>query len=179
VVHVNIDPAGTLTLAQLDRVLAEVRSEGFEVLATDLDKVPPRRRVIELLQAGDDAAALRRTAKGVCARALAKAGSPTAPRVVAVSFMSSGTVEDAVGVVAGFGLEQELDAIRLVDEDVALVRLAAGALAGASPGKLQTALEAALNREVRLLEAPSSGAATAPVGSGSTAAPRASGAEIR
>jgi hypothetical protein len=145
VLHVNLDPGGTLGVEQLERAVEALRDAGHVVLAGDLDRLPPGRREVELLLDGDDAEELRREGE----TALAQAIGP-GPRVVAVSFMSSGTVEDALGIVRAFGLEPELEEIELVDEDTAVVVLADGTLRRAVSVKLQTALECALNREVLL-----------------------------
>ena len=143
-IHVNLDPEGTLGVAELERAVAALRAEGHEVIADDLEKLPPRRREIELLHDGDDVAELAALAEEACAAAGIGA------RVVAVSFMSSGTEEDALGVVRAFGLEPQVEEIRLVDEDVAVLVLANGTPERAVSAKLQTALECALNREVEL-----------------------------
>jgi hypothetical protein len=141
VLHVNLDPGGTLGVEQLERAVEALRDAGHEVLAGDLDRLPPGRREVELLLDGDDPDELRQRAEAALA--------PGA-QVVAVSFMSSGTYEDALGIVRAFGLEPELEEIELVDEDTAVVVLADGTLRRAVSVKLQTALECALNREVLL-----------------------------
>lgn len=146
VIHVNLDPGGVLEVAQLERAVEALRDAGYEVFGGELGRLPPGRREIELLLDGDDVDELRRRGEQACAEALEQAQ----PRVVAVSFMSSGTYEDALGIVCAFGLEPQLEEIELVDEDTAVVVLADGALRRAVSTKLQTALECALNREVLL-----------------------------
>jgi hypothetical protein len=71
---------------------------------------------------------------------------------VGVSFISTGTVEDAVGVLGTFGIDVAPESIRFEGEDSAEIDLPPGALAHTARGKLQTALECALNREIRLRE---------------------------
>ena len=150
VIHVNVDPAGVLGVAQLESAVSALRDAGHEVIAADLDKLPPRRREIELLHPGEDADELRRLAVAACQEALAGLEPRVEPRAVAVTFMSSGSYEDALGIVRAFGLEPQLEELRLVNEDVAVLVLAHGTLRRAVSAKLQTALEAALNREVEL-----------------------------
>jgi hypothetical protein len=152
VVHLNVDPSGALSTAQLRAAVAALRDDGHEVRAGDLERLPRRGREIELLGTGDDAGELRRWAEDVGLRALAALDLPALPRAVAVSFMSTGTHEDAVGIVRAFGMEDDVDEIRLVDEDRAVLVLAPDALQRPACGKLQTVLEAALNREVTLTE---------------------------
>jgi hypothetical protein len=147
VIHVNLDPAGELDVDELERAVSVLRDAGSEVIAGDFDKLPPRKREIELLHDGNDVDELRRIAESACATAV---GRKVAPRVVAVSFMSTGTEEDALGIVRAFGLEPHLEELRLVDEDVAVVVLEGTALQRGVSAKLQTALECALNREVEL-----------------------------
>jgi hypothetical protein len=152
VVHVNVDPAGALSIPQLERALTALRSAGFAPIATDLARHPPTRRMIELLREGDEPDELRRLAERACAAAVAEFEPPLGPRIDAVSFISTGTVEDAVGVVRAFGLYARPEDITLVDEDAAVVVLPAAALRRITAGKLQTALECALNRDVDLRE---------------------------
>jgi hypothetical protein len=151
-VHVNLDPAGQESVATLERAVEALRDR-FEVLASDLDKYPPTRREIELIRGGDEAGDLAQAAEAACAAALSQAGATASPRAVAVSFLSSGSEEDARGVVRAFGLADGLRAIVFEDENVAVFVLEREVLQRTTPAKLQTALEAALNREVRFVEA--------------------------
>jgi hypothetical protein len=147
-VHLNIDPAGVLTVAQIEHAVAELRADGWELIASDLESYPPTEREIELIREGDDAAELRARAEAACAAALAHFSPPAAPHAVAVTFISSGSHEDAAGIVRAFGLERVIEEVRFVDDDVAVLVL--GGENGGPPaiGKLQTALECALNREI-------------------------------
>lgn len=151
--HVNLDPTGHESVAALLRAVEVLHDDGFEVLAADLDKYPSTRREIELIRGGDEPGEEARAAEAACAAALSQAGSTARPRAVAVSFLSSGTEEDARGVIRAFGLAEGLRAITFEDENVAVFVLEREVLRRTAPAKLQTALEAALNREVRFVEA--------------------------
>ncbi|HWF50965.1 MAG TPA: hypothetical protein VG294_10030 [Solirubrobacteraceae bacterium] len=153
VVHVNLDPRGQLALGQVNRAVEALRASGHDVIAGDLDKLPATRREIELLQPGDDPDDLRPAAEQACATVLASIAAAATPRAIAVSFISSGSEEDARGVVRAFGLGEQLHEVRLQDDDVAVLVLEPEALGRTMPAKLQTVLEAALNREVRFAEA--------------------------
>lgn len=148
VVHVNLDPAGALNLAEVERGVAALRHAGFEVVATDLDKLPPTVREVEVLHYGDDAESLRQLVERACAEAVS-----VTPRAFAVSFISAGTREDALGIIRGFGLEPQLRELRFEGDELAVLVLDGAALRRPRAAKLQTALEAALNREVRFIEA--------------------------
>jgi len=151
VVHLNPDPAGELDLPALERTVLALRAAGHEVIAGDLDRLPPTRREVELLLSGDDPQALRAAAERACAAALAAAGAAGArPRAAAVGFLSAGRLEDALGIVRAFGLERRLRECRLEGEELAVLVLEPGTSA---PAGLATALEAALNREVRFVGA--------------------------
>jgi hypothetical protein len=150
VVHLNLDPDGVLRVADLERALTALRADGFEVIAGDLDKLPPTRREIELLHDGDDVGELMLIAESACAAALAPSATAVPPRALAVSFISHGSYEDAIGIIRAFGLEPEVEELRFDDEDVAVLIVPPAALQRDLFGKLQTALEAALNREVHV-----------------------------
>lgn len=150
VVHVNLDPGGVLSTGQLRRAVAALREEGLEIIATELEKLPPTNREVELLCDGDEIDELRQRAESACAAALASSNRTVKPRVLAVSFISRGSYEDASGIVRAFRLESHVDEIRFVADDVAVLVVSGEALRSSLLGKLHTALEAALNREVRI-----------------------------
>jgi AcrR family transcriptional regulator len=152
VVHVNLDPAGVLTPIEVERAVATLESDGFRVIASDLESFPPGERHVELIREGDDANELRQLAEAACASAVAEFAPPRAPRATGVSFMSSGSYEDAVAIVRAFGLGGQIEELSFVDDDVAVLVLARDARAR-TLGKVQTALECALNREVQVREA--------------------------
>jgi hypothetical protein len=151
-VHVNIDPAGALTLAQIGRAVDALRKDGHEVIDTDLESYPAAEREIEVMLDGDSVFELREAAEKACIAALAEFEPPAQPYAVAVTFISSGSHEDALGIVRAFGLEDSIEEVEFVDEHMAVVVLGGNGIRRATLGKLQTVLEAALNREIQVVE---------------------------
>lgn len=150
VVRVGVDPAGELAPAQLTDGMARLRESavaaGIEVVENNLVGLPPHRREVELLIAGDDAAELERIAIGLCANAF---GTTPVPGVL--TFISRGTDDDALGVLAGFGLTGDIE--RVADEDgwdVVHVTLRKSDLERVPESRIHTALEASLNCEVHI-----------------------------
>ena len=176
VIRVNLDPGGELGEDRLSRAVEALRTGGTEVLAPDFSRVPPHAREIELLVEGDDPATLRSWAEALCAEALCpEALCPEAqcaevlgapgPQAGAATFLSRGTDEDALGVVRAFGISAELDRFWEADEEVAVFTITRDDAAHVAESRLLTALEAALNCEVRIIiaaPAPTAPAPTAP-----------------
>jgi hypothetical protein len=176
VIRVNLDPGGELGEDRLSRAVEALRTGGTEVLAPDFSRVPPHAREIELLVEGDDPATLRSWAEALCAEALCpEAQSPEAqcaevlgapgPQAGAATFLSRGTDEDALGVVRAFGISAELDRFWEADEEIAVFTITRDDAAHVAESRLLTALEAALNCEVRIIvaaPAPAAPARTAP-----------------
>jgi hypothetical protein len=164
VIRVNLDPGGELGEDRLSRAVEALRTGGTEVLAPDFSRVPPHAREIELLVEGDDPATLRSWAEALCAEALcAEALCPEAlcaevlgapgPQAGAPTFLSRGTDEDALGVVRAFGISAELDRFWEADEEIAVFTITRDDAAHVAESRLLTALEAALNCEVRIIVA--------------------------
>lgn len=148
VIRVDVDPAGELPPAEFGKkisaLISSAAKSGISVTAPDIDRLPARRREIQVLIDGDDTAALREHAVGMCADIF---GSRVRPG--AVTFVSRGTDDDAHGVLAGFGITGEID--RSCDAagfDTLTVRLARTDLERIPESRIQTALEAATNSEV-------------------------------
>jgi hypothetical protein len=150
VVRIGVDRAGELAPAQLRDGMARLRElaepAGFEVVENDLANLPPQRREVELLIAGDDPAELERRAVQLCANAF---GTTPVPGVV--TYISRGTDDDAYGVLAGLGLTGEIDRVP-GDEgwDVVHVTLRKADLERVPESRVHTALEASLNCEVHI-----------------------------
>jgi hypothetical protein len=150
VVRVGVDGAGELVPAQLRDGMARLRelagAAGIEVVENNLAAMPPQRREVELLIAGDDPAELQRLAVGLCAKAF---GTTPVPGVV--TFISRGTDDDAYGVLAGFGLAGEVERVPGDDGwDVVHVTLRKTDLDRVPESRVHTALEASLNCEVHI-----------------------------
>jgi hypothetical protein len=150
VVRVRVDPAGQLTPAQLADGMTTLRGlatpAGIEVLENNLAAMPPARREVELLMVGTDIEELQRTAVALCANAFG-----TAPTPGVTTFVSRGTDDDALGVLAGFGLTGEIER-RPGDDglDVVYVTLRKADLERIPESRIHTALEASLNCEVHI-----------------------------
>lgn len=164
VIRVNLDPGGELGEDRLSRAVEALRTGGTEVLAPDFSRVPPHAREIELLVEGDDPATLRSWAEALCAEALcpealcpeaqcAEALGAPGPQAGAATFLSRGTDEDALGVVRAFGISAELDRFWEADEEIAVFTITRDDAAHVAESRLLTALEAALNCEVRIIVA--------------------------
>ncbi|OBG89139.1 hypothetical protein A5699_14910 [Mycobacterium sp. E802] len=150
VVRVGVDPAGELGPQQLSEGMATLREllaeRGAEVLDNQLAGLPAHRREVEVLIAGDDAPELQALAVQLCAKAFG-----TSPTPGVVTFVSRGTDEDALGVLAGFGLSGEVSRATGGDGwDVVTVTLKKAGLARIPESRIHTALEASLNCEVHI-----------------------------
>ena len=150
VVRVGVDLTGELTPAQLTEGMARLRESadaaGVEVVENNLAAMPPQRREVELLIAGDDAAELERMAVGLCANAF---GTTPVPGVL--TFVSRGTEDDAHGVLAGLGLAGDIERVAGDDGwDVIHVTLRKSDLERVPESRVHTALEASLNCEVHI-----------------------------
>ncbi|MCV7103687.1 hypothetical protein [Mycobacterium palustre] len=150
VVRINVDPSGALTAAQLDHgmtaLLALAREHGADVVENNLAAMPPSRRAVEVLIAGDDADAVKQVGITLCAQAFG-----TAPVAGVVTFVSRGTDDDARGVLAGFGLTGEI--VRTPGDDgydIVEVTLREADLERIPESRVHTALEASLNCEVHI-----------------------------
>lgn len=151
VVRVNVDPSGALTSAQLSRGMTELRrlvdQAGAELVESDLTAAPVSRREVQVLVAGSDGDNVKQTAISLCAKAFG-----TTPTAGVVTYVSRGTDDDALGVLAGFGLTGEVTRSAGDDGfDVVYVRLREADLEHVPESRIHTALEASLNCEVRIL----------------------------
>jgi hypothetical protein len=150
VVRVGVDRAGELAPAQLRDGMARLRElagrAGFELVENDLAGLPPLRREVELLIAGDDPAELERRAVELCAKAF---GVTPVPGVL--TYISRGTDDDAHGVLAGLGLTGDVERVPGDDGwDVVHVTLRKADLERVPESRVHTALEASLNCEVHI-----------------------------
>lgn len=119
---------------------------GAEVLDHQLAGLPAHRREVEVLITGDDAPELQAVAVGLCAKAFG-----TSPTPGVVTFVSRGTDEDALGVLAGFGLTGEVSRATDADGwDIVTVALKRADLDRIPESRIHTALEASLNCEVHI-----------------------------
>jgi hypothetical protein len=147
VVRVNLDPEGRHSAAELSRVVEKLRSTGAEVRSPDLETLPATAREIELLVSGDDPAQVRTWAETACSRALGSAG----PQAGQPTFLSRGTDDDALGVVRAFGVTAGIERLYDHGEEIVVITLSRSDSGRVVESRLHTALEAALNCEVRIV----------------------------
>lgn len=150
VVRVGVDTAGELAPGQLTDGMARLRelagAAGVEVVDNDLAALPPSRREVEVLIAGEDPGQLIDVAMSLCAKAFG-----TAPVPGVLTYISRGTDDDAVGVLAGFGLTGDIERVAGDDGwDIVHVTLAKSDLQRVPESRIHTALEASLNCEVHI-----------------------------
>ncbi len=161
--RVVIDADGVLGPDAYEAGLVALRDAGLEVVASPPAHLPERAREVELIL-DESQLAERDDHVARCSRAF---GLPAAPGVV--TFISRGTDDDARGVLAGFGLDAPVERFVEDDEEVVRVVLDREQVRRVPEGRLHTALEAALNAEVRIVVAdpvaadPSASGAAVPV----------------
>ncbi|WP_067668571.1 hypothetical protein [Nocardia miyunensis] len=148
VLRIDVDPARELTEARWARGMRALRDDaatfGAEILG-DNAALPPRREVQMLVETGDADTSVREVVR-LCAKAFG-----TEPVAAAVTYVSRGTDDDAHGVLAGFGLTAEV--VREADAggfDIVHITLRSADLERVPESRIHTALEAALNCEVRI-----------------------------
>lgn len=141
-----IDPEGRLASDVYEAGLASLRADGTAVIAGPAGLPPGRRKEIELIVDDGGGALLPEPRLDAC-----RAAFGTEPVLGVVTYVSRGTDDDARGVLRRFGLAG--DVVRSVegDEDIVTVTVWAPDGRGVPEGRLHTALEAALNCEVRVL----------------------------
>ncbi|WP_067887483.1 hypothetical protein [Nocardia vaccinii] len=148
VLRIDVDPARELTAARWAEGMSALREYAatlrVEILGDSSD-IPPRREV-QMLVDTEDAEAGVGEAVRMCAAAFG-----TEPVAAAVTYVSRGTDDDAHGVLAGFGLTAEVVREAGTDGfDIVHVTLPAADLERVPESRIHTALEAALNCEVRI-----------------------------
>jgi hypothetical protein len=151
VIRINVDPEGALNDTDIERglddVLAGLAELGLRLVSDDLGSLPPKRRELQFLADGDDPSARQRAASELCLTAFG-----TEPAVGTTTYLSRGSDDDANGVLSAFGLAGDVSRASGEDGwDVVTVRLAEADLRRVPESRIQTALEASLNCEVRIV----------------------------
>lgn len=146
VVRVRVDPAGALGAADFgertERLVAQANAAGMTVIMIPTVQC----RELQVLMSGGDGEFLRDVVKDLCARVF-----QTSPEVEPVTYVSRGTDDDLHGVLAGFGIAGDISRGNAEGFDVVTVRLAAACLERVPESRVHTALEAAVNGEVRII----------------------------
>ena len=130
-----------------NRLAAADRAAGIRLLASKNIAVRPRPAgpELDLILTGTDPDDIRSRVAEACEQLLG-----STPSISSVTFVSRGTDEDALGVVAAFGLHARLDRIVEDGEEVARFTLDSADRRRVPESRLSTALEAALNCAVRI-----------------------------
>src|SRR5260370_14934522 len=124
VIRINVEPGGTLSDTDVESGVAQVlegaSERGMRLVDPDLGSLPSSRRELQFLAAGEDPAAVARSARDLCRRAFG-----TEPAEGTTTYLSRGTDEDALGVLLAFGVAGDLSRASGGDGwDVVTVRLA-------------------------------------------------------
>jgi hypothetical protein len=139
IVRVDADPDRTLSARDLADGVAELQAQGLSV---------QRRHGDRELSLGFDAAGrddARAHAVSVCEKAFG-----TMPAVGVVTFASRGTDEDALGVIEAFDVHADVERFWENGEEVAAFTFPEAERKRVPESRLHTALEAALNCEIRI-----------------------------
>jgi hypothetical protein len=147
VIRITVDPRRELApeflREQVKIFAAQANSAGMTVLELPSEQ----RRELHVLLPGTDGPQLRDAVAKLCAEIFG-----TQPETGPVTFVSRGTDDDAHGVLAGFGITGEVSRTDSGSGyDIVTVRIPAGYLERIPESRVHTALEAALNCEVRLV----------------------------
>ncbi|WP_153409536.1 hypothetical protein [Nocardia macrotermitis] len=148
VLRIDVDPARELTVERWGRGMGALRENAATLAAEILGDSAelPVRREVQMLIDTDDADASMSEAIRLCAKAFG-----TEPTASTITYVSRGTDDDAHGVLAGFGLTGEVAREPGTDGfDIVHVTLRAADLERIPESRIHTALEAALNCEVRI-----------------------------
>lgn len=139
VVRVNPGPDRSLSATEIAAGIERLRAEGIAVR--------PRDAGSELILTIDspDAETARATARSTCEQAFG-----AKPYVGVVTFASRGTDEDALGVLERFGVPGSVERFEENGEEVAVFTFSAADRKHVPESRLHTALEAALNCEIRI-----------------------------
>ncbi len=143
--RVVVDAEGRLSAADWENGLERLRARGREVVATPAQSLPATRREVELVLDGfvpaDSAVYVQE-----CAQAFGTAASAGV-----VTYVSRGTDDDARGVLEAFGVDGSVERIIDGGDELVAVTLDPLSLRRVPESRLHTALEAALNCEVRIV----------------------------
>jgi hypothetical protein len=140
VVRIDVDPDRTLSPGDIAAGIGRLGGSGVTV------NRHPGERTVELVIDSDTPDQARARAFEACTAAFG-----TAPALGTITFISRGTDQDALGVVEAFGVQAHLERTEEDGEEVAVFTLPAADRRRVPESRLHTALEAALNCEVRIV----------------------------
>lgn len=140
IVRVDPDPEATLSPADIVGRVGRLPRPGIAVHRHASER--ELELVVDSLDPGD----ARRRAVDVCAEVFG-----VLPEVGAVTFISRGTDADALGVIAAFGVHGSIERVEEDGAEVAILTVPAADRRRVPESRLHTALEAALNCDVRIV----------------------------
>jgi hypothetical protein len=147
VVRVMVDLEGVLSPLEYAAGVAKLERIGYDVVSSPSSNLPDRAREIELIIEDDDGGLDAHAHADACAEAFG-----TDARLGVITYISRGTDDDALGVLRRFGLTGDV-AREIVDgeDEVVTVTITPGEARRVPESRLHTALEAALNCDVRIV----------------------------
>lgn len=145
VLRVVVDADGRLAGDEWDEGVVRLRATGREVVAASATDLPVSHREVEVVVDGFDPSDTQAYVDE-CARAFG-----TTATAGVVTYVSRGTDEDARGVLDAFKLTGHVERQLIGDDEVVTVTLDPGDARTVPESRLHTALEAALNCEVRIV----------------------------
>ncbi|MGV9862305.1 hypothetical protein [Rhodococcus koreensis] len=145
VVRVHFDPDGALSEDRFRTGFDQLTRRGLDVLAVGAGRRSDGRREIEVLTEEPDDDRLADLVS-TCSEAF---GVPTELGVV--TYVSRGTDDDAASVLRRFELDGEIHREIVDDDEVVTVTLSGADARRVPESRLHTAMEAALNCEVRIV----------------------------
>ena len=142
--RIEIDNEGTLSAHHYERGLKRLAAAGLHVVASPIAHLREFEREIEVILEDPPPGQIGEVVNA-CADAF---GTPAAAG--AVTYTSRGTDDDVSGVLAAFQLKGELQRDVVNGFEMMTVTLSRGDARRVPESSLHTALEAALNCEVRI-----------------------------
>lgn len=139
-----MDAEGELSDDRFRAGVQSLRDQGWTVIAAS-DPIPEYGRDVELIIDVDVRNATAEQYVALCADAF---GIPARPGIV--TYVSRGTDDDAVGVLTRFGTRGEVERLLEDGEEIVRVRIPRIEERRVPESRLLTAMEAALNAEVRI-----------------------------
>ncbi|TDO46392.1 hypothetical protein EV643_111245 [Kribbella sp. VKM Ac-2527] len=146
VIRIVIDSEGVLPGTEYEAGVKQLEAHGLEVVASPAQYLPDRKRQIELIVDESDQDLRAAEYVELCRQAF---GIQAVLGVV--TYISRGTDDDARGVLSRFGVHGEVARSIVADEELVIVTMDSGELHRVPESRLHTALEAALNCEVRIV----------------------------
>lgn len=144
VVRVIVDKHGELSVERFAAGVTALRAQGWTVFAAS-GLLPEHRREVELVVEGSERDVTAEPYLSICEQAFGMAAEPGV-----VTYISRGTDEDALGVLARFGTRGEVERGHDGAFEFLRVRIPASEASRVPESRLHTAMEAALNCEVKI-----------------------------